>query len=554
MIALLSELPRRLASLSPRAERAALIGFTLAVLIVALAVLVLPGRTFIGRYVHDILIFLDGADRVLEGQVPNRDFHTPLGPLAVLLPAFGLWLSGSLGGMFPVATAAFALLLAPILIHACGSRLPLPYAIGFAFYTLILVIAPLNPGEPVEALTFAMFYNRFCWAALGLLFLYLLPARGAPRPLLDGVAMASLLLLMLYLKVSYAAVGLAFTLAFLAIPRVRRSALVALGAALAGAVLVGLLWRGTGTYLADIGVAAQASGAVRGTLFTLSRTVLENFTSCLLLAAAVAIAFARGARLDFLLLALAMGGAGVVLLNQNAQPSGILTMLPAAVVATLAPRRADAAGPPASTSLGSIVLLLVIGVPFALTATVALGYHAVKAVRANPADPRAQLDRLFVPDRKPPSAALSADDIDAIYRRGGGDLAVLNQLGVAGMPEGERSYLHTVYDGIDLLRGNRSLAGSTFVFDMANPFNALLDRDPPRRVDAWNHDGRTFSATVYRPAQEMFSDVDVVLIPRKPRTLATTLLLDQVYGNHIRSQYQLVTSSTYWHAWVKSRP
>jgi hypothetical protein len=42
--------------------------------------LALPGQTLTTKYVNDLLIFLDGAHRISWGQVPNRDFHTALGP------------------------------------------------------------------------------------------------------------------------------------------------------------------------------------------------------------------------------------------------------------------------------------------------------------------------------------------------------------------------------------------------------------------------------------------------------------------------------------------
>ena len=65
-----------------------------------------PGRTVTTAYVNDLFIFLDGAHRVASGQVPNRDFHTALGPLVYYIPAAGLLLSGHLGAAMPLARPA----------------------------------------------------------------------------------------------------------------------------------------------------------------------------------------------------------------------------------------------------------------------------------------------------------------------------------------------------------------------------------------------------------------------------------------------------------------
>src|SRR5215218_7316973 len=69
----------------------------LATALIFALLLALPGRTVTTAYVNDLFIFLDGAHRVMSGQVPNRDFHTALGPLVYYLPAAGLLLSGHLG-------------------------------------------------------------------------------------------------------------------------------------------------------------------------------------------------------------------------------------------------------------------------------------------------------------------------------------------------------------------------------------------------------------------------------------------------------------------------
>ena len=136
-----------------------------------------PGQTVTTKYVNDLFIFLDGAHRILMDQAPNRDFHTALGPLAFFLPAAGYWLSGSLGGAMPVGMALVVLGLAPAAARIVGSRLRPAIALPVAAYLLLVAAVPANLGEGIGALSFAMFYNRIGWAALGFLLILYLPPR-----------------------------------------------------------------------------------------------------------------------------------------------------------------------------------------------------------------------------------------------------------------------------------------------------------------------------------------------------------------------------------------
>ncbi|MDQ4134614.1 MAG: hypothetical protein M3158_00360, partial [Pseudomonadota bacterium] len=156
----------------------------LLVLCMALACALLlagPGRTVTTAYVNDLFIFLDGAHRIASGQVPNRDFHTALGPLVYYIPAAGLLLSGHLGGAMPVGTALFILAVAPAMAHVLTSRLRSIIALPFAGFLLLIVAVPMNLGEVVTALSFGMFYNRLGWALLATLIVMVLPPHGDGR-------------------------------------------------------------------------------------------------------------------------------------------------------------------------------------------------------------------------------------------------------------------------------------------------------------------------------------------------------------------------------------
>lgn len=521
-----------------------------------LAVLLLPGETYVAIYINDMFIFFDGADRVLRGQVPNRDFHTPLGPLAFLLPALGLWSSGTLGGMMPVATAAFALLLLPMLIHVCASRLPPLYALMFAAYVMLLVIAPQNIGEP--HITFAMFYNRWGLAALSLLFLLVLPRRRTTgSAFLDVATAATLVLVMFYLKISFAAVGLAFVMALIAIRHMRWSALATLLVAGGAAILIELVWSGTATYRDDIRQALAASGTIRGGLWGLIKQAFDNLPALFLLGTVIVIALLRRARWEYLLLSLYMAGSGVLLALQNAQYAGLPTLIPAAVVAALAPTRGQSARAPFAPQVTNTLLVAALALPATMTAAFALALHLISAMGAAPSGPnQARMDGLITDEsalQELPDPGVDA--MRAAYRTGSGDLRTINMLRQRNFrqPLAQPEYVWMLEEGMTLLRSDSRLSGKVFVLDMANPFNALLNREPPRNTDAWYHANRSFSAAAHRPAASILADVDVVLAPKSPIDLRTAQLMDRLFAGAIARNFELVGTSLYWEAFARKR-
>src|ERR1035438_6771633 len=54
---------------------------------------VFTGLAPVVMFGHDIFFFLDNSYRVLQGQIPHRDFQSAWGPLMYLIDAVGLKLS-----------------------------------------------------------------------------------------------------------------------------------------------------------------------------------------------------------------------------------------------------------------------------------------------------------------------------------------------------------------------------------------------------------------------------------------------------------------------------
>lgn len=524
-----------------------------------LLIILLPGRTFNTTHIVDLMVFLDGADRILEGQVPNRDFHSAMGPLGFYLPALGLWLGGSFGAMMPMATAIFALFLFPLSLLASTSRLPLSYALAFNLYIALLVISPLNPGEPPFLVSFAAYYNRWGWALLGVLFIMALPRRQGGSDVVDAVIIGLLVGAMIYLKASYAAVGGVLLVLLATVAHARPAAIRAVLVLVFIVIVAEALWGQSLSYIHDVRSAARASGALRNNVAGLVGEFLVNLPAIALFLAVLVLAKLRGLPLGVLVLCAFVAGAGFLLMLQNAhRPSmtEIASLVPAALVATLYPSKVDDKGTHTRWAAG--LLLAALMLPSMAAYAVALAYHAKSASKLPPdADPNywfANIDGLIT--RQTGQSPDSAETFRQPYRDGSADISTLNTIrgGDYQEPVGQSEYMLTIKDGVSLLGRDSRLSGKVFVFDMANPFPALLDRAPAKGVHAWNHADRTFSAQVHLPPEMLFADIDVVMIPKNPWNGLTYNGLMSLYGGYLGSHFQLVNSSDYWLALKRSTP
>jgi hypothetical protein len=311
-----------------------LIAAALPVLLAAWA-LMSPATLFSKAMTQDLLFNLDGAWRVYLGQVPHVDFHDASGRLSFLLTALGFHLVGPGPSAFLVNVAVMTAVLFAAAFIAAIRRLPMLPAVLFIIFTGLLALVPANIGDRPDQYTFAMSYNRYGWAAYGILALILFvpPQPSRRHPGLDLAVAGVLLALMFYFKITYFAVGLATVgFAMLFHPHVRRHwlawlALVALLAANAVAP-----WNRA--YVGDI-LGWATTGAIRNSL----TMHFNNFVAAIGLyvpyLAAIAVAgwmwvFGR-ASFRFPLTLAFVFVVSLALLSQNSQavglPTGIVMLL-----------------------------------------------------------------------------------------------------------------------------------------------------------------------------------------------------------------------------------
>lgn len=175
--------------------------------------LVLP----LGAMYWDLVLYVDAARRIAEGQVPLNDFLAPVGPL-------GYWLYAWLGGLFPqghpllLAQWSLFLVTAPpmALVLREANRRSRRLALGLLLPYFVFQILPLNVEQHslFPGLDGFGIYNRQASIVLYVLVsaLFVLPGRA----LRTGVLLWCMLALLLIKITGFLAGGLVLAYALLA--------------------------------------------------------------------------------------------------------------------------------------------------------------------------------------------------------------------------------------------------------------------------------------------------------------------------------------------------
>ena len=516
-------------------ERTLPVGGILLVFAVVLALLLaLPGQSVATKYLNDLFVILDSAYRVAEGQVPNRDFHTVLGPLASYLPAVGYGVSGSLGAAIPTGMALLIVVLALPIAAILTSRLRPVIALPFGAFLLLILAVPILLGESITALTFAKFYNRIGWAALGALLVMVLPPEHphARQHWIDALSAGFLTLVMLYTKLTYGAVALAFLVFMLSDSRERRWAAGALGLTLAVGLAVEAFWRSTLAHLSDLRLAFDVGGRLRGTWGQITDHILGNMTEYVLLALVAGLALRRTRSIREALFYGFCAVTGFLLINQNFQAWGIVTLHAAAAVAAETILRAEDQSTLApderrwTVASGATLLYLALVLPTIVHCAAALGLHTVAAgMRAGQAVALPRLEEVRL-----------------------ANLWTWNEY-----DEGA-AYLSTLKDGAEALSGLDPKPSAIFVLDRANPFSMALHAPPPRGDTPWLQWDRTLNGSSFVPAETLLAGVEIVMEPKpapgtdptSPSAQGTAQPLQTLYGPYIAAHFDLVRETEHW--------
>jgi hypothetical protein len=519
----------------PVLSRADLIfgGALAAVCVLTVAVGMAPLKLF----EHDTFFALDGAFRVLQGQVPHRDFSSAWGPLIYLLDAAGLELSGLRPAGIGYANALWGALIAIWAYGVARTRLTSGLACAAAIFTLLLITAPFALGYNPLAFSHAMAYNRYGFALLGIILVESSDRSGRAGAVSSGSAWA----LLGFLKISYAVMAVPLLLIAWYYSDARKERLLWLGGA---AGVVTLLFA---CYLrfdfADMlhDLAAAASGRSRtwrpGDM--LNAVSVAEALPLLLLTVLVCAKSPWAERLRLGAVAAATLAVSGILLSSNHQAESLpLTGFAAFVLAGVALRPDSHPGPsPRVDAPPKLLVLLLMGlcvVPLTLENATALVAAAAEERRSPPSAP----DRL-ASDR--------------------GALMVFEQVQSSMTSEtGGPSYVATLNDGLNLIRRRAEPDAGVLALDMFNPFNYLLDRRPPRGGIAAGAYNYAFSDGVHPSDDQFFGAARYAMVRKysedaQDREIEEYHLrgLERIYGPALRERFRLVEETAHWSLWER---
>ncbi|MCX6929084.1 MAG: hypothetical protein NT154_38595, partial [Verrucomicrobia bacterium] len=163
----------------------------------------------------DAAIVLDGAWRVANGQVPHRDFYSFVGSFPWYLASLGMKLSHPCLSAIVYGDILLMAALCSTAMAVFCRRTSALYALLFSLFLGVLVVSPRPLGDPFDYIDYAMSYNRFGEAFLGLfsVLVFLSPRSGDRRGLIglvEAALMGLLLTLLWFVKLNYFAIGALF--------------------------------------------------------------------------------------------------------------------------------------------------------------------------------------------------------------------------------------------------------------------------------------------------------------------------------------------------------
>ncbi|MFY9726419.1 MAG: hypothetical protein WB579_08555 [Bryobacteraceae bacterium] len=530
----------RLSSLS-RSDSVAIAAIALACGLAAFV-----GMPALRVFEHDIFFTLDNAYRVSQGQIPHRDFASAWGPLFFLIQAAGLTISGMRPAGLGYATALFGAAVALWTYLAARTRMAAALACALGIYAVLLITAPFPLGFNPLAFSYAMAYNRYGYALLGIILvecgLQAFEAPAGKRPVAGrAFSIGAAWALLAFLKVTYAMVAVPFLLLWLwwRANRGRRFAALCGGFGVVAAMLLCYLRFDLADMSRDLVAAASGRGLTWKPWSILSPAFAIESTPLLLLAVAVSMGKSKASsdalgQARLWLYVLVTAGVSGFLLSTNHQSSALPLDGFAAVVLVDAAFAQRSAG--AEAARPRRLLAVFLGALCFLPLTT---MNAVSLVAAS-------WDRY----RGPEGAVVRLN-----AERGAGMIFGPVESSMTS-ESGGPPYLEALNDGLELIRARTAAGAGVLTIDMFNPFNYLLGRPSPRggmAAAAYNY---AFSDAEHPSAERFFGNAQYVLVRKYSRAAADFPIEDyhiqgllRTYGPALEERFRPVAETGHWVLW-----
>lgn len=531
-----------------------------AFLVMVILGLALPMRLPLGPNYWDTDIYLDAAQRIQLGQIPNIDFFTSIGSLGFYLTA---WIRAVFPQAQPALLANWAIvpISLPILVLIVrdvdlrSRRLALALLIPFLFFaSLPINLHSLYPSPGFDGFGY---YNRHVALLLYLLLAALLFVES--RVLLTTLV-AVLMMALFLVKITGPVSGAALVGYAVLAGRMRlRDAVIAASVVIACLFLIELTTGMVYAYVEDImNLAMLNSASFLRRFLTLGSVKFNVIAPCLTLIGVLALAAWRDRLSPATLLSSPLGWLSAslfALVLGETQNSGSLEFIGLWPVLILILKDYY---PRADDRLRTWVLVLVMAVslPSAII-------FLERGARALVSAPRYQA--LDVPDLgplgrvslKPELAARAIAQIERYpkYTEAYQDLARRGLLPSATLfseIDHQATWLLEVQQGVSAIKrweaSNQRQLNGFFALDFVNPFNHLLERAAPLHVALGIDTDRT-NPKVTREMLEALRDIDAIMRPKCPFELKRAAIWAQ-FSQALEGR-QLIALSPCWDMYLK---
>lgn len=519
---------------------------TALIVLVSCGISLLLGLPHTSIYGHDVFIALDGGWRVLAGQRPHVDFYSAFGAVAYLIPAAGLWLAKLRVEGLSYSTVAVGLLLGFWATLISTARLKAWAAVLFTSFVVLFWLAPFPLGEPYYLPSYAMQYNRLGYALLSIAMIELfVPARRSLPGFLHwgGLSTGVILALLLFLKISFFAVGIVVVASALILfsKSWKQSGSVIIGFLFLALLLLGYLHWDIPAIWTDLNIAAHARTARFHSGGDPIRTVFRNLTEIATLSgfALLAVCFsdskrtARGLWTKPRIAAFAMLllSADLLLAIGNTQRSGFpLTLVAMLILANsicgeyLQFRAASRD----LCRLGSVVVACAAALavlPYMSDTINGWGVVLMRNVVRRSDAPTLVIDAA-------PLRGLKLDD----HSDPTADLAVNN-----GTP-----LVANINEGLSLIRSHSDPRQSIACLCFSNPFSYALLRAPALGGSTFFADGTNFTRQSAPSAARILGNSELVIYPNRKTGDDGVDTLLQICGSQLAMHYRLLAHSEHW--------
>lgn len=519
---------------SPLVGLAILFALSLSLTLLSLRFAPLPQLGF----AQDIGIMLDAGWRYTQGQMPHRDYVSPLGPAYAMMVGIPLKLGGVEYSSYRVLPILIACVFMLAAFAVAWGRLPAWADVMYSILVGAVAGGTYHMGWPAEWTSFATFFNRQGWAAVMILAVgFCLPSlsSGKIADTFAGIISGALLGVLLFWKINFfmagalvVAVGLLLRVA----PLGGRLAVVAGASFLVTCLflLQSISWD-VGGMIRDLTYAAEArrlSFAGSELYWNPGTKLVSNALGLTLVCSFCAAATIRRKWRAFAITAF-LGLLGYGLMNTNSSGNGagiplIVTALMAGAVLTFG---AGVRSDDNSRSNSAAVVL-------AWGTAVAVG-----------------LSTLLIPQII--SWGVWAAASEAIRQKQfptftaeAGSMAGFSE---NGNNEWREQFSTFVKEGTSLIQENVKDDETLLYVDFTNLFNFAAKARSPRHTMLWIDFNGTFARTeIGHPKPEvLFSDVDYVMLPKKPFGPDVVNSWLELYRGYLNAHYRpSVESPNFW--------